>query len=89
MALLGARCGPAGPSVLAAVRLGPRLDCGSVLVVSVGVGCVLALPIKNRTSECAQVSSSVALRARGGGERAAPEATFEHRGGDRSGECEA
>ena len=73
IALLGARCGPAGPSVLAAVRLGPRLVCGSVLVVSVGVGCVLALPIKNRTSECAQVSSSVALRARGGGERAAPE----------------
>ena len=73
MAFLGARCGPAGPSVLTAVRLRPRLDCGSVLVVSVGVGCVLALPIKNRTSECAQVSSSVALRARGGGERAAPE----------------
>ena len=66
MAFLGARCGPAGPSVLTAVRLRPRLDCGSVLVVSVGVGCVLALPIKNRTSECAQVSSSVALRAQGG-----------------------
>ena len=59
--------------MLTAVRLGPRLDCGSVLVVSVGVGCVLAPAIKNRTSECAHVSSSVALRALGGGERAAPE----------------
>ena len=53
--------------MLTAVRLRPRLGCGSVLVVSVGVGCVLAPAIKNRTSECAQVSSSVALRARGGG----------------------
>ena len=59
--------------MLTAVRLRPGLDCVSELVVSGGVGCVLAPAIKNRTSECAQVSSSVALRALGGGERAAPE----------------
>jgi hypothetical protein len=44
-----------------------------VLVLSVGVGCVLVPTIRYRTSECARVSCGEALRARGGGERAAPE----------------